>query len=512
MNLQRILPPLRAKFKALYLPFLTLQFGLLFILSFLGWLLILKFDVLPIHHTLSTFFIPSLAGWLFYRLYLHPKLTLVHLWDDGKRDRGRMLYEMLFVAFLTWPSICSLSYLSKASFGLNQISSANQVANYPYEKYFLPDSFDLNTVSYFVYTENYVTGKNKSNLVFARYYVCPFEKTKNVWLGVKYQLASSNNRDNTKKQADLSEFKLECDAAFRELDMSKVQYFVKIPDHSDDMDGFLAAIFDKFPELDTQEQIILQPDFGDFNRRSDKAFFWLWVALLVSCMGALLMCLAPKLKHGALRQAPGPLPAIRDYLREFQIQPGMQATAAMICLMALYYFGTILTDANTGRLMSGNAYTTGALQLFNLQQGEYWRLLTYTFVPKNPFLFSLNIVGMFLTGAALERKIGPLKLVVSYVFCGIIAVLIGSNWYSNTTIVPSSGAVYGLWGMVLAFSIRKVFPKDERNYQWQVWAIFAGVPLIIGWVLMDTTTCIACVAGLIGGLFPGWMMNPKNKN
>ena len=98
--------------------------------------------------------------------------------------------------------------------------------------------------------------------------------------------------------------------------------------------------------------------------------------------------------------------------------------------------------------------------------GQPWRLLTYMFVHAGLSHLLLNILSLWLLGLLVEDRVGPLRLLLVYLACGVGGGL-ASLWWNNAGInsVGASGSIFGLYGLLLALLIGKklVLDKSDRR-------------------------------------------------
>ena len=98
--------------------------------------------------------------------------------------------------------------------------------------------------------------------------------------------------------------------------------------------------------------------------------------------------------------------------------------------------------------------------------GQPWRLLTYMFVHAGLSHLLLNILSLWLLGLLVEDRVGPLRLLLVYLACGVGGGL-ASLWWNTAGInsVGASGAIFGLYGLLLALLIGKklVLDKSDRR-------------------------------------------------
>lgn len=85
--------------------------------------------------------------------------------------------------------------------------------------------------------------------------------------------------------------------------------------------------------------------------------------------------------------------------------------------------------------------------------GEWWRLLTSVFVHPGMLQLLVDLIGLVQIGLILERLVGPFAFASVYVAAGVFASLVNLSAYPLTVSIGASGAVFGLYGLLLASSI-----------------------------------------------------------
>jgi membrane associated rhomboid family serine protease len=85
--------------------------------------------------------------------------------------------------------------------------------------------------------------------------------------------------------------------------------------------------------------------------------------------------------------------------------------------------------------------------------GEWWRLLTSMFVHAGMLSLLVNIAGFLQLGLVLERLVGHLAFAAVYIAAGVLASLVSLSGSSVTVTVGASGAVFGLYGLLLGSAV-----------------------------------------------------------
>lgn len=152
----------------------------------------------------------------------------------------------------------------------------------------------------------------------------------------------------------------------------------------------------------------------------------------------------------------------------------------------------------------------GASNRYDVQSGEYWRLLTAVFLHADWIHVLVNTVFMFSWCSMVERTVGPGWFAFAYLSTGIGSFAVSVLGRPGTS-VGASGAGFGLIAVVLAMLYRR-----ERN-----WNNFVSNPyvrsilsqvvfwILIGFFVFRGMDNFAHIGGLILGLFCGLILERR---
>ncbi|WP_052329774.1 rhomboid family intramembrane serine protease [Thermicanus aegyptius] len=130
-----------------------------------------------------------------------------------------------------------------------------------------------------------------------------------------------------------------------------------------------------------------------------------------------------------------------------------------------------------------------------IKAGEWWRLITSIFLHSGFFHVALNSIALYYLGLLVERMYGRARFLLIYFMAGLLGA-VASFLYSDTVSVGSSGAIYGLFGALLFFGMRRrdlffrSFGKDLL--------FIIGLNLLIS-LLVPSIDLYAHLGGLVGG-------------
>lgn len=131
------------------------------------------------------------------------------------------------------------------------------------------------------------------------------------------------------------------------------------------------------------------------------------------------------------------------------------ATIVLIALNVLVYIVTAVRGVGLND-PQGTLYYKGALFVSNvflpgqgLAYGEWWRILTATFLHANLLHLGMNMLVLYLLGIAVEQALGTGRFLMVYVASGIAGSAGAILFSPNAPTVGASGAIYGVMGSLL---------------------------------------------------------------
>lgn len=101
----------------------------------------------------------------------------------------------------------------------------------------------------------------------------------------------------------------------------------------------------------------------------------------------------------------------------------------------------------------------GACWAESVKEGEYWRLLTCSFLHAGIEHILLNMICLYTAGRLLEMMIGHFRFGIVYILTAIAGAICSCCYHPDSVCVGASGAVFGIFGASLVyviFSYRKL--------------------------------------------------------
>ncbi|GAA3917731.1 rhomboid family intramembrane serine protease [Hymenobacter algoricola] len=136
--------------------------------------------------------------------------------------------------------------------------------------------------------------------------------------------------------------------------------------------------------------------------------------------------------------------------------------------------------------------------------GQPWRLLTSCFLHGGVAHLLLNSLALLFLGRLSESLVGPGRLAAAYLVSGVGGSLFSLWWHSRgVNSVGASGAIFGLYGLVLMLALTGAVPMTKAQRYSLIWLVLLLVPGELEAGLKATTDNAAHIGGLITGLVVG---------
>lgn len=135
-----------------------------------------------------------------------------------------------------------------------------------------------------------------------------------------------------------------------------------------------------------------------------------------------------------------------------------------------------------------------------IRQGQHWRLLAHAFVHIGIVHLLVNACALYALGRLCESIYGSRRFLILYVASGIAGGL-GSFLFSDSVSAGASGAVFGLAGAGLVFSLKagRWLPVQKRSQIALVLMLCIAVNIAFG-ILHPQIDNYAHLGGLCGGV------------
>lgn len=508
---------MRDKIKIIFIPTILALLGLLFGYTVLHWLLFIHFDLFHLKQVVTNFAIPCVLAVIASWIYLRPRLKMLNL--EAKRGNWRDFYCFILMVVFFLPLIIAQEYLVTASGKLTAVSIISEIDEVPATKYYTIEDFFINKPAMAFETAFDASGKYNEHFNMHIYIAVPILKssqdTSGVnlthWLGVEYKETISNRLDQNEKESKYRDFASRSEADFNTRKLGEFVYLERA-ENSDAKDGFLAAINKSGRN---EQHTILLPVNEPFEERNGNKLAWIAGALLAGPLVWLLMILIPKVDGDALER-------LKDGRADREALQDIDEVVSLIKPREGYFVTPILMWLNVGlfiaMIVSGLGFISFApVDLMNwganygpvTRNNEWWRLLSSMFLHGGVMHVIANMYALMFVGIFLEPFLGKAKFLGVYLLAGLAGSIASIWWYEATVSVGASGAIFGLYGFLLAAILTKTLPAGLGKALMISTVFFVGFNLLMG--LTGGIDNAAHIGGLLIGFVCGLAMCPAIK-
>ena len=274
--------------------------------------------------------------------------------------------------------------------------------------------------------------------------------------------------------------------------------------NSEDGDGFKEAV-KKCAKYTSNDASVFLSVNEPFEKRLGHTFVWIFGAFGIGALIWLIMILIPKFDNDELTRFESGTPSEENDLKEFLEflipKEGFFITPILIYANLAIYLIMVFAGLGFISFKGQDLLNWGANYRPLTTNGEWWRLLTNTFLHGGLMHLLANMCGLLFVGIFLEPLFGRIKYLFAYLLTGILASCASIWWYDATVSVGASGAIFGLYGIFLALLLTKVFtPEFVKSFLVSI-LIFVGYNLLMG--LTGGIDNAAHIGGLLNGFIIG---------
>ena len=199
--------------------------------------------------------------------------------------------------------------------------------------------------------------------------------------------------------------------------------------------------------------------------------------------------------------------------REFQerlksLAPIPWVTYAIIAINVLVWIVTLANGASILNAPAEKLFVWGGNAASEVQRGEWWRLVTATFLHSGMMHVVMNMIGLVGAGITVERIYGHRLYCLIYLGSGLIGSALSLHFSAQHAVsVGASGAVFGITGAMLVgvFQHRDKLPKSFGKQTVSGIGFFILYSLMQGFAHKGIDNA-AHVGGLIGGCLLAYVL------
>lgn len=502
------------KLRLIYKPFVLIAIGFILTYTFLHWALFIKAGI-PLKEDIVKFWLPFGLPWVPILIWLRPRIKLLYF----KNDNISFFYQFMASLAIAIPTIIAQEYLVTATGKLTELDNIAQISQHDKTKYYSIKNYYIDKQHIAIQNTASVTGKHNENFNMLIYVAMPILENENdtanfenkFWLGKKYNERISNRLSDQEKDEKYKAFVEKSQREFDKTDFGKFTY-LEVIGNTEDHDEFNNAL-KKLGQNSNANNIIFAAKTEPFEARNGRKLPWIFGSLGIGLLAYFIFLLFPKLEESKLKKFNnGKLTNdtdLKEMLDFFIPKEGFYITPIIINLNLLIYIVMVFAGLGFVSFKGSDLLNWGANFRPLTTDGQWWRLLTSTFLHGGLMHILANMYGLLFVGIFLEPLLGKTKYVLVYLVTGILASIASIWWYDTTVSVGASGAIFGLYGFFLACLLLKVFPADFGKAFLISTLIFVGFNLLMG--LTGGIDNAAHIGGLASGFIIGLIMSGQLK-
>jgi rhomboid protease GluP len=491
----------------LFLPLVALSLAFTASYSFLNWLLVARNGWIPLDEDIAQFWLPAGLAWILVILLIQRRLRVLNLRD--KRKNLPPLYHFAAVAVVAVPAIIAQGYVRTATGELTHVADAALISSNVPSKFYVADNVCMHLnrpVSHAFVTTG---GKGNQTLNFDFYVIAPICSASGntdqrlVWLGQKFHQSMSNSASDAEKNFAYDAFVKESLQSFNAEDTRNFQFLETLGHNSD------RKRFDKTLQIELHKlpsPIILIPHREPFEKRTGDRLAWLAGSLVCGPLLWLVLVFIRPIErtpvgpdHETHKQRTlhpyGWLKTFTSSKGDYGLPVLLFANIAVFLAMAFTGLGVMSFDSDD--LLAWGANYRPAMHGLGI-----FRLIASQFVHGGLVHLINNLYGLLFAGLFLMPVVNKGNLIVCYLLCGLGGSTASVLVHPATISIGASGAIFGLFGILLALLLlRDARLEETRKYILLNAGIFVALNLVIG----ATSRGIDNAAHL-GGLLTGALL------
>ena len=136
-------------------------------------------------------------------------------------------------------------------------------------------------------------------------------------------------------------------------------------------------------------------------------------------------------------------------------------TIGLIVLnVVAYAVATVWPGVGFDGELIGRIVVPGVVRV-GVGEGQWWRLVTGGFLHAGPTHLAFNMFALWSLGQVLEQVLGAARFLAVYLACLLTGSFGVMLLEPNARTVGASGAVFGLFGVLLAFQLSRSIPLSQ---------------------------------------------------
>lgn len=160
----------------------------------------------------------------------------------------------------------------------------------------------------------------------------------------------------------------------------------------------------------------------------------------------------------------------------------MWATPLLVGLNAAVFVIMVLSGVSPSRPTTLALVRWGADFGPLTTSGEWWRMLTNTFIHIGIIHIAMNMYGLWQVGFLVERLLGNGRFLVTYLLAGLAGSYVSLAIHPDVVSAGASGAVFGVYGALVGYLVRRrgSIPRPMLRALVKASSTFVVLNLVLG--------------------------------
>jgi len=181
-------------------------------------------------------------------------------------------------------------------------------------------------------------------------------------------------------------------------------------------------------------------------------------------------------------------------------------TNLFLCTIGILFIIEIVLTFSTHNF-SKTLILLGAKWNTAINNGEYWRLLTYGFLHGNLIHLLLNMIALHVFGREVEMIYGNVRFLIIFLF-SIVAAGITSYNFSSGIAIGASGGLFGVLGALMYFFYKEKKEIVGAEMRFKSMYTLLIINIVFGFLIPNIDNS-AHFGGLISGAILAFILAPK---
>jgi len=186
---------------------------------------------------------------------------------------------------------------------------------------------------------------------------------------------------------------------------------------------------------------------------------------------------------------------------------GIIIACAVLYVLALFLdFPAALQGGGIFNMLSPSSQSLLKLGMggfIPLLRGEWWTLLTATYLHASILHILFNMLWLRQLGPFVESLFGPSRFIIIYTVSGVTGALVSALIGRTPFFVGASGAVFGLFGALIYYGIRRGGTFGTAIFRQMLF--WAAIGLFLGFTRSGVDN-LGHIGGIVGGVLAAWVL------